>query len=63
MLNTITALIASKGANILQVLHDRFYARIPGYVDITVVMEVRDREHAEEIMGDLTNAGMPTQRL
>jgi threonine dehydratase len=63
MLNTVSGIIASQGANILQVLHDRFYARLPGYVDITLVMEVRDRAHGVSIVSELTKAGLPTQVL
>jgi threonine dehydratase len=62
-LHLISGIIAGKGANILQVLHDRFYAQLPGHVDITVVMEVRDRVHASEIMAELVNAGLPTQQI
>jgi len=63
MLNTVSGIIAAQGANILQVLHDRFYARLPGYVDITLVMEVRDRAHVVSIVSELTKAGLPTQVL
>lgn len=62
-LHLISGIIAAKGANILQVLHDRFYAQLPGHVDITVVMEVRDRAHASEIVSELESAGLPTQQI
>jgi threonine dehydratase len=60
MLHTITGIIAGEGANILQVTHDRSYAKIPGYVEITVLMEVRDRDHADSVISSLTRAGLPT---
>jgi threonine dehydratase len=60
MLNTISGIIAQEGANVLQVSHDRFYAQIPGHVDITVVMEVRDRAHGASIIKSLQAAGLPT---
>jgi threonine dehydratase len=63
MLNQITGIIASLGANVLQVHHDRFYARLPGYVDITVVMEVRNRTHGAQVIDHLNGAGLPTQRV
>jgi threonine dehydratase len=63
MLHTVLGIIASLGANVLQVTHDRFYARLPGYVDITVVMEVRDRAHGLSVIAELTKTGMPTQAL
>ncbi len=60
MLHTITGIIAGCGANIVQVTHDRSYAKIPGHVEITVVMEVRDRGHGEEVISSLVKAGLPT---
>ena len=60
MLHTISGIIAQQGANVLQVSHDRFYALVPGHVDITVVMEVRDRAHGGEIVAALQAAGLPT---
>jgi ribulose-5-phosphate 4-epimerase/fuculose-1-phosphate aldolase len=63
MLHSVAGIIAAQGANVLQVLHDRFYARLPGHVDITVVMEVRDRAHGLEIVTELGRAGLPTQIL
>jgi threonine dehydratase len=62
-LRLISSIIADKGANVLQVFHDRFYARLPGHVDITVVMEVRDRTHALEIIAALIAEGLPTIQL
>ncbi len=63
MLHTISGIIAKEGANILQVTHDRSYAKIPGHVEITVLMEVRDRAHAEEVIGSLVRAGLPTAEV
>jgi threonine dehydratase len=62
MLHTLTGIIAGQGANVLQVMHDRFYARLPGHVEITVMLEVRDRTHADEIVNHLVVAGLPTER-
>lgn len=63
MLHQISKIIADQRANILQVMHDRFYARIPGHVDITVMMEVRDSAHAQHVVDELIAAGLPTERL
>ena len=63
VLRTITGIIADQGANVLQVMHDRFYARLPGHVEITVMMEVRDRGHADEVVNRLVVAGLPTERF
>jgi threonine dehydratase len=63
MLHQITGIIAEQGGNVLQVAHDRFYARLPGYVDITVVVEVRDRTHGAQIVKHLNEAGLPSQAV
>ena len=63
MLHQITGIIADQGGNVLQVAHDRFYARLPGYVDITVVVEVRDRVHGSQIVKHLNDAGLPSQAV
>jgi threonine dehydratase len=63
MLHQISGILASQGANVLQVAHDRFYARLPGYVDVTVMMEVRDRAHGVQVIKHLNDAGLPTQQL
>jgi len=63
MLHAISGIIAEQGANILQVAHDRSYAKLPGHVEITVLMEVRDRDHGESIISALVKAGLPTVEL
>jgi threonine dehydratase len=61
MLHQISGIIAGQGANVLQVLHDRSYAKAPGHVDITVMMEVRSREHAKQVVDQLVGDGLPTE--
>jgi threonine dehydratase len=61
MLHQISGVIAAGGANVLQVMHDRSYAKAPGHVDITVMMEVRDRDHATQIVSELIANGLPTE--
>jgi threonine dehydratase len=63
MLHLISGIIAVEGANILQVQHDRFYAKAPGHVEITIMMEVRDTPHAESVVKKLADSGIPTERL
>lgn len=63
LLHQISGIIAEQGANVLQVYHDRFYARMPGYVDMTVVMEVRDRAHGAQVIQHLNDAGLVTQAV
>jgi len=62
-LSSICEIIASGGANILQVLHDRFYAKIPGHVEVTIVMEVRDQDHSCSVTEALRSAGFPTVQM
>jgi len=61
MLHQISGIIAAEGANVLQVSHDRSYAKVPGHVDITVMMEVRSRDHATQVVAHLVGAGLPTE--
>jgi threonine dehydratase len=61
MLHQISGIIAQQGANVLQVMHDRSYAKAPGHVDITVMMEVRSREHAKQVVDQLLGDGLPTE--
>lgn len=63
MLHAISGIIAQQGANILQVTHDRSYAKIPGHVEITVLMEVRDRDHGQEVISALVKSGLPTEEV
>jgi len=63
MLHHITGVIAAEGANVLQVTHDRSYAKIPGYVDITIVMEVRSTLHGDEVFKHLVTHGLTTERV
>jgi threonine dehydratase len=58
VLHFLSGIIASEGANILEVTHDRSFAREPGNVEITLVLEVRDAAHKEKIMQLLDSAGI-----
>ncbi len=57
-LQSTTGIIAKAGGNILQVLHDRSYSRAPGNVEVTFSMEIRDRNHQDEIIAGLHSAGL-----
>jgi threonine dehydratase len=61
MLHTLTGIISSEGANVLEVVHNRTYAKIPGYVEITVVMEVRGGPHADGVVGRLEAHGLSVE--
>lgn len=61
MLHTLTGIISEEGANVLEVVHNRTYAKIPGYVEITVVMEVRGCPHADAVVGKLEAHGLKVE--
>ena len=56
-LHTLTGIIATNGANVLEVFHDRAASRKPGLVDISFVLEVRDHEHKAAVVESLSAAG------
>ena len=64
VLGPIASLLGNLGANILEVEHRRLFLDVPAKgakLDITV--EARDRQHAEEILGALHQAGYQPIRL
>lgn len=55
----ITALVARAGGNILEVYHQRQFAAAPvKYTEIEVVVETKDRQHAERLVRTLEEAGL-----
>lgn len=57
-LHFATGIIATAGANVLDVKHDRSFSRIPGNVDITFLLEVRSKEHKKDIIERLVDSGI-----
>lgn len=57
-LHFLTGIIAEQGANILETHHDRSFSTLPGNVNITVLMEVRDKLHKGDILLALRNEGL-----
>ncbi len=55
-----TAIFAREAANILEVIHDRSFSRIPGNVDITFELEVRNEDHKTRILEALREAHIET---
>jgi threonine dehydratase len=54
----IARIIADAGGNVLEVSHNRLMAGIPAKsATLELVVEARDREHAQEIRGRLAAAG------
>jgi threonine dehydratase len=61
-LRSITKLLADHGANIVQVVHDRSFSALPGNVDITLQLEVRNFAHQKELIAALADAGLAAER-
>lgn len=57
LLHMTTGILANSGANVLQVHHDRSFSLVPGNVDITFVLEVRDKDHKDEITAAFRSQG------
>ena len=57
-LRFITDIVSQNGANVLEVLHDRNFAEIPGAVSITLLLELKTKAHKSELMVNLLNAGL-----
>lgn len=62
-LSAIAGVIAQLGGNVLEVNHDRSFSHIPGNVDISFLIEVRNREHKEEILSDMRGRGITVIEL
>lgn len=63
VLHFLSGVIANEGANILEVTHDRSFAREPGNVEITLVLEVRDAAQRTRIVSLLEASGIPIALL
>ena len=62
-LHTVTGILARAGANVLQVLHDRSFSQVPGNVDITLLLEVKDSQHKSLIIKTLRDVEVDTREL
>jgi threonine dehydratase len=57
-LAAVTSAIASAGANVVEVLHERAFARGPaGEAEVEFVLETRGAEHLREILEQLNSMG------
>ncbi len=60
----VTAQIGDLGGNIVEIVHQRMFYDVPvKHAEADFVLETRDAEHVEEIIGRLEAAGFPTARL
>ncbi|WKZ56414.1 MAG: threonine ammonia-lyase [Bdellovibrionota bacterium] len=62
-LYTISGIIAECGANVLEVLHNRSFSHIPGHVDITFLLEVRDAAHRAQVLQALHEVKLSVREL
>ncbi len=62
-LHATSGIIAECGANVVEVFHDRHYSTLPGDVEITFLLEVRDADHKQRILAALKTAGLPVKIL
>lgn len=62
-LANLTRLVAEKRANVIEVYHRRAMWLAPlGYVGIEMLLEVRDEEHGNEVIGHLKESGYHVER-
>lgn len=62
-LHAVTGILARAGANILEAEHDRSFSEIPGNVDITFCLEVKDEQHRHSILKMLHDADISVREL
>jgi len=53
-----TRILSESGVNVLETFHDRHFSQLPGNVDITFLVEVRDKEHRTTILESLGAEGL-----
>ncbi len=64
VLAKVTNCIGEKGANIIEVYHQRMFYNVPAkQADIDVILETRNAEHVQEIVQALIERGFPTRVL
>lgn len=64
ILAKVSGLIGGCGGNIVEVYHQRMFYDVPiKQADLDVVVETQDRDHVDEILTTLENAGFPSRIL
>jgi len=53
-LHLVTGILSNGGANVLQVRHDRSFSESPDNVDISLLVEVRNAAHRDELLNEFT---------
>ena len=63
MLATLTQKVAETGANVIEVYHRRAMWLAPlGFVGIEVLLEIRDKDHQQDVISHLQTAGYHVER-
>jgi threonine dehydratase len=62
-LHAISGLLAGTGANVMEVVHDRSFSAIPGNVDISFLLEVRDSAHSKALIESLHRQGIEVREV
>ena len=57
-LHVVSGLLAEMRANVLEVTHDRSFSKIPGNVDVSFLLEVRNKAHKLDILSRLRRVGL-----
>lgn len=64
VLARVAGIVGSLGGNIIEIFHQRMFYDLPvKRADIDVAVEIRNRDHAEEIVKALVAGGFPTRSL
>jgi threonine dehydratase len=62
-LHAFAGIVLAHRGNILSIIHDRFASDLPiGWTKVAVAVEVRNKEHLEEILSDLARKGFKVTR-
>jgi len=56
-LHSMTDMTAKEHGNLISVVPDRSFSQLPGNVDISFLIEVRNKDHQERILSHLGAAG------
>ncbi|PPC87237.1 MAG: threonine ammonia-lyase, partial [Hyphomicrobium sp.] len=54
----VSGVIGDAGSNVVEVYHQRVFTDVPAKgTELNLVIETRDRDHLEKVVGDLRSAG------
>jgi ACT domain-containing protein len=62
-LTFVCSLLSELRANVMETIHDRSFSQVPGNVEISFLLEVRDRVHKDEILAALRSNEIDVREL